>query len=485
MPEPTVPPIRRSVANLRATGRLGAAAPSFISNRPTNPVRVKSLLQSPRPTDQTQTVRINAAAIADAIQGVLPNATLVLRVKSERLEVIYAGPTSMCPESIGPPHRTIDASDRLLMPGLINAHTHLDLSHIGPVSHEPGDGFVKWVDHIRANRHQEDEGIAEAVDQGIQLSIAGGTVAVGDIAGAPAGRLTSAPARALAKSALAGVSYLEFFGIGQTAVGITERLADFVREQLPGLRSELCDAQVRMGLQPHAPNTVDLGVYRWAAAIARTHRLPFSTHLAETPEERQFIEAGIGPQRKLLERLGVWENSILDHVGRGKHPVEHLLPVLCDQPVLCAHVNDATDQAIAMLSQTKTPVAYCPRASEYFGAADHFGPHRYREMLEAGVPVCLGTDSIVNLDTPDRISVLDEMRLLHQRDGTDAQTLLTMATTNGAAALELDPDCVTFQIGPILGVIGVPVLPDGSDPWTFAMTQKSAPEYPILSRERF
>ena len=417
--------------------------------------------------------------------GVVRDAAVVLRTGPAGTEIIYSGPSAACPEPIRAPDRTIDCRDRLLMPGLVNAHTHLDLSHIGPVPHESGDGFVKWVDHIRASRRSDDAEIADAVRLGVALSIAGGTVAVGDIAGAPGGRLTAAPARALGASGLAGVSYLEFFGIGKSAAGTVERLSSFVRDQLATIRHDLQGTLVRFGLQPHAPNTVDLSVYRWAAAIARSHDLPLSTHLAETPEERRFIAEGTGPQREMLERLGVWDDSILDRVGKGQHPVEHLLPVLSEQPVLSAHVNDATDRAIALLAQTRTPVVYCPRASAYFGAADHFGPHRYRDMLAAGVPVCLGTDSIVNLDTPDRISVLDEMRLLHRRDGTDARTLLAMSTVRGAAALGLDPGLVSLSPGPILGLIGIPIRAPSTDPWADAMNGKSAPEYPIVSQERF
>lgn len=450
--------------------------------------RVKSPLTPTRPIDLNQPdqiVRINAGTIADAVSGVVPHAALVVRLSTEGLSIVFAGPAAECPQPIRPYSRTIDLPDRLVMPGLVNAHTHLDLSHIGPIPHEPGEGFVKWVDQIRASRHQRDDAIAESVRLGVELSRAGGTVAVGDIAGAPAGRLTDAPARALAGSGLAGVSYLEFFGIGRSSASAVERLAAFAQDRLPGIKAALAGTGLRFGLQPHAPNTVDLGVYRWAAELARTHDLPLSTHLAETPEERAFIADATGPQRAMLERLGVWDDSILDHAGQGKHPVAHLHPILERQPVLCAHVNDAPDRAIELLAGTGTPVAYCPRASAYFGAAEHFGPHRYRDMLDAGIPVCLGTDSIVNLDTPDRISVLDEMRLLHRRDGTDARTLLAMATVNGADALGLDPASVTLGTGPVLGLVAVPIAPGSGDPWADAMGGKSAPEDPILSRESF
>lgn len=450
-------------------------------------------------TDRPGTVRIDAAAVADAALGVIAPASVLLRVHRNgvggaskgRVEVLAVGEPSALdtpPLSDMPaPDRRLALPDRLLMPALVNAHAHLDLSHLGPMPHDPNDGFVAWVERVRAGRRDTPEGIAESVRLGVELSVAGGTVAVGDVAGAAGGRLTDAPARVLASSPLAGVSFLEFFGIGRTAASTAERLERFTRDELGPLQDAVGRAPVRVGWQPHAPNTVDLGLYRWAAALAARHGLPLATHLAETPEERAFIAQGDGPQRDMLERFGLWDDSALDHLGKGKHPVEHLASVLRARRVLCAHVNDATDQAIETLAETHTPVAYCPRASAYFGAEARFGPHRYRDMLEAGVPVCLGTDSIVNLDRADRISVLDEMRLLHRRDGTDASTLLRMATTNGAEALGLNPEAVSLRPGPLAGLLAAPVgaARDARAAWEAAM----APDVPIgvvfLSRESF
>jgi cytosine/adenosine deaminase-related metal-dependent hydrolase len=280
------------------------------------------------------------------------------------------------------------------------------------------------------------------------------------------------------------VSFLEFFGIGKSAPGAIERLDAFTRDGLEALRSDLAGTGVRVGFQPHATNTVDLGVYRWVAALAGRLGVPLATHLAETAEERRFIERGDGPQRAMLERFGIWDESVLHHAGRGLGPVRHLEPVLRTARVLCAHVNDASDDAVGLLAGTKTPVVYCPRASEYFGASAHFGPHRYDHMLRSGVPVCLGTDSIVNLDTPDRISVLDEMRLLALRDGAGAGTLLAMATTHGARALGLDEDDFTFTPGALAGLLAIPLgsgrrwgaNPVEVNPWDAAMNAIGGPE---------
>lgn len=435
--------------------------------------------------DRPGVVRLDAAALADATLGVVSPGAMLLRIHPDQVvEVLAVGePGALDAPDLPTPDRRISLPAHLLLPGLVNAHTHLDLTHIGPVPHDPGEGFVRWVEHIRANRRDTPDGIADSVRLGVDLSLAGGTVAVGDIAGAPKARLTDTPARVLGSSRLAGVSFLEFFGIGRSAAGAVEQLELFTRESLPGLRSELEGTGVRVGLQPHAPNTVDLGVYRWAAALAERYALPLSTHLAETPEERAFIAHASGPQRAMLEGFGLWDDSVLHHIGYGRHPVAHLARLLRDHRVLCAHVNDATDEAIGVLAETRTPVVYCPRASAYFGAETHFGPHRYREMLAAGIRVCLGTDSIVNLDTPDRISILDEIRFLHHRDGADARTLLGMGTVHGAEALGLNPEAVTLRPGPLAGLLAVPV--SGRDAWDSAMGGNDRPMVLFVSRESF
>jgi cytosine/adenosine deaminase-related metal-dependent hydrolase len=220
-------------------------------------------------------------------------------------------------------------------------------------------------------------------------------------------------------------------------------------------------------------------MYKWVTRFAAALSLPLATHLAETSEEREFIARGSGPQRELLERLGVWHDDVLAHIGRGQHPVEHLAGVLHKRPFLAAHVNDADDRAIETLVRSGTSVAYCPRASAYFGAERHFGPHRYPQMLAAGVNVALGTDSIVNLPASTRddgISILDEMRLLFKRDGTDARVLLKMATINGAAALGLDQGVFMFRSeNDLAGLVAVEVDGDCGDPLGGALSSDSRP----------
>lgn len=401
-------------------------------------------------------VRYDAGGVEDAARvqrvSVAPGSVLIRHGPDGAAIVAVGRPGEVDRhEAAAATQERVSLPDSVLIPAPVNAHTHLDLTHIGPRPHNPADGFLAFIGMVRPNRHTDPPLIAESVRRGVELSLAGGTAAVGDIAGAAGGSACAAAYHELARSGLSGVSYLEFFAIG--------RGEDEQRRRVERVVEDAPMARIRLGLQPHAPYSVSPGSYRWAMELARRRSLPICTHVGESPEEREFVARARGPLRSLLERLGVWDDAILGGIGRGRSPVAHLTDALAEAsdgsrtpPMLAVHVNDASDGDIEALARVGASVVYCPRASAYFGAERHFGPHRYRDMLGAGIPVALGTDSIINL--PDSasdaarggISVLDEMRMLFGRDGTDPRVLLAMATTHGASALGLDPE--RFALGP-------------------------------------
>lgn len=349
--------------------------------------------------------------------------------------------------------------DEVLIPGLVNAHVHLDLSHMECPPLGPGQGFVDFVDRIRAGRLVDEADVRRTVLAGVAHCLESGVVAVGDIAGAARGCAGLAAAEAVHDSGLMGVSFLEFFAIGRGEAAGQARLHQMVTEaaerRLVATQNERGGRRWSLGLQPHASNTVSFRAYQGAVTLAKQRGLALSTHLAESPEEREFILRGTGPQRELLERLGLWTHDVLQDVGRGQTPVERVAEVLAGAGCLAAHVNDASDEDLALLARAGVTVAYCPRASAYFGAERAFGPHRYRDMVHMGIEVAVGTDSRAVASSQ---SVLDELRLLHQRDGTPPRELLRMATRTGARALGLDDAAFEFTPGAALaGLVAVPV----------------------------
>ena len=354
----------------------------------------------------------------------------------------------------------IDLGATAVIPALVNPHVHLDLTDVGPISIE--SGFDAWLEEIRTRRPSDPESTHAAVQAGIRASIAGGVVAVGDIAGAFGLEAT----RALAQGPLGGVSYIEVFGIGER-LSAGEAAVDRIATDA-GLR-KLERPGFRIGISPHAPYSCGPQVFERAARTG----FPVSTHLAETPEEAAFTQQASGPFIDLLRRVG--------SLGRGDpratlgfspgeigpHPIELLAEIRPVVPWLVAHVNYPTEpdesrdesadfeRRANQLRAMGAIVAFCPRASRFLG---HPRPgrdgHPWQRLLAAGVPVALGTDGLPCLNTPGRLSPLDDARLLWQ-EGADLPTVLGMATVAGARGLGLREDAFRLSQGAAAGLLGL------------------------------
>ncbi|MHC4977034.1 MAG: amidohydrolase family protein [Planctomycetota bacterium] len=353
-----------------------------------------------------------------------------------------------------------------VMPAMVNAHTHLDLTHIGPQPYNPAGGFPQWGRMIMGRRATTPGEIRRSVRQGVDLAIEGGVVAVGDIAGV--GSVDAV--QELRKSPLLGVSFLEYFGFGKSV----DESTSSAKESLEALGEH---KRVGAGLQPHAPYSASTRLYSTLGELGA----PLCTHLAESKAEHELIESGSGPMQGLLKELGIWSNGVAIQFGKGKTPVEHLRKAIEAFPMLLVHLNDVADADLEIVAGSGASVAYCPRSSSYFANDEAFGPHRYRQMLDRGTSVVLGTDSVVNLParedgTPSHLGVLPEMRLLFERDGIDASTLLEMATTSGARVLGLDPQAFTLREGAIAGLVSVGIEPgSGGGPIENVMRSDAQP----------
>jgi len=277
---------------------------------------------------------------------------------------------------------------------------------------------------MRSRPHTQAQ-IETAVRHGLRMSRQSGVGMVGDIAGSE----SAVRARwcAAEEIRLPGCSYLECFGIGAGA-SVAAGQATLRRDRLWDELKPDPQGRNRIGLQPHAPYSAGVEVFQAAGDPPFTAAC--STHLAETRAEDQFIRHGSGPFAELLQRLGKWDGSIKP---TGLGPVEYLAPVLRASRWVAAHCNDVSDRDIELLADAKVAVAYCPLASEYF---EHAG-HRYRDMLEAGVNVCIGTDSLICQPPHEAqaLGIMPQLRRLYRRDRTDPGVLLAMATWRGEAAL--------------------------------------------------
>jgi cytosine/adenosine deaminase-related metal-dependent hydrolase len=432
-----------------------------------------------------------AAAVRDAA-GVAARPGLVLVCGGE---IVAAGSEQEVRRAHGPAARIIECPGLLLLPALVNSHAHLDLTLLGP---RPFDGdFVAWLRAAAAARPRDPQVVAAAVQQGLRLSAQAGVGYVGDVARDPAAilaRLRRAPGSPagvssgfsggvdLSGTGIGGVSYLEAFGVGRRQKDGFIELLERVRCLPSDKTGYLPHAPIALGLQPHAPYSAGLGLYHAAGRFAAERDLRLCTHLAESPEELEFIARADGPLADMLRQLGKWDDTL---VPTGQHPVDYLEPELRRGGWLAAHCNYAAADHIHLLAYTRTSVAYCPIASAYFGLprAACGGPaaHRYRDMLDAGVNVCLGTDSILcqSPAEPQPLGILPQMRYLYHRDRTDPDLLLRMATVNGLQAMDLPESAATLGPGAPARLIGVPInADDPTDPLVQALAGRQ-PVQPI------
>ncbi len=348
-----------------------------------------------------------------------------------------------------------DLGNVAVLPGFVNAHTHLDLSPI-PVHPDRDDGSedeVCWLRRVVAHRRSGSaESARAAIERNIAASLAAGTTSLADIT--PAG----ASWDALSASPMRGVVFSEVIGLRRMR-GIETNQAAWDWIASIGIGEDEPVRRLRPGLSPHAPYSTAGWLYERAAA----GKLPLSTHLAEMPEELTLLRSRGGPLRGFLEEIGAWDD---DWEPLGPSPADYLRQgELRRSDWLVAHGTYLDPDEFWGLRPSgadddrRTAVAYCPRTHARFG----HDPHPYRAMLERGVIVCLGTDGLASSPS---LSVLDEVRFLHARDPSlSGPLLLTMATLFGAWALRLD-DVVGTLTPAKRADLAIVALPDrdASDP---------------------
>ena len=288
-----------------------------------------------------------------------------------------------------------------IVPGFVNAHTHLELAPLGqPVDDQEDE--ISWlrrlVDQRRAGR---EETAGATVNRNVKASTHAGTTLLADIttAGLSWDSIAAAPLRA--------VVFAELLGMKRDR-GL--ETADMAWRWLGSIRPETqVSACARPGLSPHAPYSTAGWLYHKAVAS----RMPLATHLAEMPEELRLLKHRDGPLRRFLEDLGAWDDE-WDPIG--PRPADYVRKgELRNADWLIAHGTYLEPDDFWQLRPEAAPdghrvaVAFCPRTHARFGHA----PHPYRAMLERGAIVCLGTDSLASADS---LSILDEIRFLHSSD---------------------------------------------------------------------
>lgn len=343
----------------------------------------------------------------------------------------------------------------VLLPGLVNAHTHLELSALRGRT-TPGKGFVGWVDGMLAARTEIDETEeSDGIARGVAELLAAGTVAVGEVTN------TLAAVPALRRAKLAGYVFHEVFGLneGHALARVAQLAAE--AERL-GLHE---GTWLRWAPSPHTLHTTHPKAVSAMVHAARARGARFSVHLAEHPAERAALEHGTGPMVAWLEaRTKTARESFRWHQS-GPVAVAEALGILAEDALL-VHLTDARAEELDRVAKSGAHVVLCPRSNLFIET--RLPP--LAAMRRAGVAPALGTDSLASCPTLD---VLAEAKALHERfPEVPAAELLAMATLNGARALALESALGSFAAGKSPGVLLVEgAIPAGLEPGVFALRQ--------------
>ncbi len=354
---------------------------------------------------------------------------------------------------VGPPEsRAADEhlGNVALIPGLVNAHTHLDLSGArGLVPPTDPEHFTDWLKGVIAYRRTRTvEQTAHDIRNGLDESLKFGTTLIGDIAA------EGQSWEALQDAHLRSTIYWEMIGLDQARVGTqwNRYLATSGQssENPDGVRLRLPNALCHWGCSPHAPYSVGAmsgKVLQWLDGRV-------TIHVAETPAESELIERRTGPFVDFLTDLGVYsESELASSIADFLAPMVNFSELSRILLVHCNYLPFTFD------FQPNHSVVYCPRTH----AAFQHPPHPFREFQNRGVRVCLGTDSLAS--NPD-LDVLAEARFVRERYPEVAgETLLKMVTLYGAEALGWENETGSLEVGKSADLVAVP-LPDrdASDP---------------------
>jgi len=366
----------------------------------------------------------------------------------------------------------LDLGSVAVLPGFVNAHTHLDLTGMRGRC-PPTPNFTDWLRGVvRHRRARVPDLPAWNVFDGVTQAVRTGTTLLGDIVGADAANGYRPPecCRVVAFRELLGLPFERIQPSWEAGVRWVKLPTD-------------ATSLVRRGLSPHAPYSVHQLLFRQVASRARQQcagsrevgrphlQLPVAIHLAETRAELDLLAEHRGPFVEFLTALGVWNR---DGLVSGPLP---LIEMFADAgPVLFVHGN-YLDPATAM--PPNASIVYCPRTHAAFGHA----PHPFRDFLKRGVRVVLGTDSLAS--NPD-LDMLAEARSVYRHyPDVPAADVLRMMTLSGAEALGWEADAGSLTPGKSADLAVVPLTETANGEPNASVIQSANSARAVLFRGRW
>jgi aminodeoxyfutalosine deaminase len=302
----------------------------------------------------------------------------------------------------------VDLGEQVLLPGLINAHCHLDYTCLrGKIP--PQKSFADWIREINVEKAKLlPEDYVLSINQGFAEAKRFGTTTIANLTAFPK-------------------------VIGQINAPIrTWWFAELIDVRDPNRAEETVDlaagqfkSQEHWGLAPHAPFTASANLYRRCEETASRENILLTTHLAESREEMSMFRDGDGALYHFLKEIG----RDMSDCGKGT-PLEHFGAIGGNRPYLLVHLNELTERDFDLLVGSKSSVVHCPRSHKYFGHSRF----QYEKLGAGGFNICLGTDSLASNDD---LSLFAEMRAFQKEfPNVSTEEILEMVTTNPARALQ-------------------------------------------------
>ncbi len=337
----------------------------------------------------------------------------------------------------------VNLGEAVLMPGLVNAHSHLELTALRGFLE--GFAFQSWLQTLNRVRRDQltREDLLSSARVGVAEAIKNGITTLADTTE------SAVPLQAMRELGVRGIGYVEVFGpdpaVADEAIASLERRVDQLREA----DTEL----VKTGISPHAPYTVSARLFTTAAAMSRARELPMAIHVAESMAEVHYIRDASGPFADTLRSRGI------PVAPQARSPVAllHDCGVLEASPLLI-HAIQIDEADLELIALSTATVVHCPISNLKLG----HGVAPLDRMLAWAVPTGLGTDSVAS---NDRMHLLDEARqatLLHslrsgKPDSLDAYHALELATLGGARALGLGNVIGSLEPGKHADLVAFPL----------------------------
>ncbi len=347
----------------------------------------------------------------------------------------------------------VEALKGILSPGFINAHCHLELSHLKGVVPEQ-TGLVDFVFKIMTERHFAETEILTAIEAAEAAMLQNGIAAVGDICN------TSFTIRQKARQQLRYHNFIEVAGFIPAGAQFRFDAALDIFHQFNNAAANQQQAQKNKPattLIPHAPYSVSPALFQLINDFPKNNLV--SIHNQETTAEDAFFKTRAGDFLRLYEKLNI---DISFFKASGKSSVQSFLPYFTKgQSLLLVHNVTTSEDDIEFIklqtenAKLQTSFCLCPNANLYITRQ----LPNVQMLVDKRCNIVLGTDSLAS---NHQLSILEEMKTLQQHfPQLKLADALQWATINGARALQMDDTLGSFEKGKQPGVVLIESVENG------------------------